>query len=229
MINNINLLDLNNDILNIIGDSVKKDNADRMEELMRKRMTMYYRTNNDLTKILEIDYGIKNNIALDNYIIDFYFKIDVEDAYAEIAALDAAPRFRVISWRARWQSAAVGAGAGCEVEAPGAPPGPGRGSHGCRRLGTGMRAIAVAWGLGLGRACTHPTRTRTGLRPSDSNSTGLAPIRLGLGRACAHPTRTRTGLRPSDSDSNGPAPIRLGWAQVRCRLGTARRPDAVPG
>ena len=32
---NINLLDSNNDILNIIGDYVKKDNADRMEELMK--------------------------------------------------------------------------------------------------------------------------------------------------------------------------------------------------
>ena len=38
---NTNLLDLNNDILNIIGDYVKKDNADRMEELFKKRMTMY--------------------------------------------------------------------------------------------------------------------------------------------------------------------------------------------
>ena len=30
---NTNLLDLNNDILNVIGDNVKKDNADRMENL----------------------------------------------------------------------------------------------------------------------------------------------------------------------------------------------------
>ncbi len=29
---NTNLLDLNNDILNVIGDYVKKDNVDRMEK-----------------------------------------------------------------------------------------------------------------------------------------------------------------------------------------------------
>ncbi len=45
---------------------------------------MYYRTNDVLTKILKIDYGIKDKIALHKYIIDFYFKIDVEDAHAEI-------------------------------------------------------------------------------------------------------------------------------------------------
>ena len=29
---NINLLDLNNDVLNIIGDSVKKDNVNKMKK-----------------------------------------------------------------------------------------------------------------------------------------------------------------------------------------------------
>ncbi len=33
---NKNLLDLNNDILNVIGDYVKKDNADRMEKLIKE-------------------------------------------------------------------------------------------------------------------------------------------------------------------------------------------------
>ena len=33
---NINLLDLNNDILNIIGDYVKKDNIDRIENFEKK-------------------------------------------------------------------------------------------------------------------------------------------------------------------------------------------------
>ena len=84
MINNINLLDLNDDILNIIGDSVKQDNADRMEELWRKRMIMYNNTSDYLTRLLKIDYGIINKKALNNYIIDFYYKIDIEDAYAEI-------------------------------------------------------------------------------------------------------------------------------------------------
>ena len=35
--NNINLLDLNNDVLNIIGDYVKKDNHNRMEKDYYKR------------------------------------------------------------------------------------------------------------------------------------------------------------------------------------------------
>ena len=58
--NNINLLDLDNDVLNIIGDYVKKDNHDRTEELFKKRMIMYNNTYYPLTKILKIDYGIKN-------------------------------------------------------------------------------------------------------------------------------------------------------------------------
>jgi hypothetical protein len=33
---NTNLLDLNNDILTVIGDYVKKDNADRMEKLIKE-------------------------------------------------------------------------------------------------------------------------------------------------------------------------------------------------
>ena len=33
---NTNSQDLNNDVLNIIGDYVKKDNADRMEKLMKE-------------------------------------------------------------------------------------------------------------------------------------------------------------------------------------------------
>jgi hypothetical protein len=33
---NTNLLDLNNDILNVIGDYVKKDNADKMEKLIKE-------------------------------------------------------------------------------------------------------------------------------------------------------------------------------------------------
>ena len=81
---NMNLLDLDDDILNIIGDYVKKDNHDRMEELFKKRMIMHNNTYYTLTKILKIDYGIKNKLALRNYVMDFYFNIDVEDPYAEI-------------------------------------------------------------------------------------------------------------------------------------------------
>ena len=82
--NNINLLDLGDDILNIIGDYVKKDNDDRMEKKFKKRMTMYNYTIHALTRILKIDYGIKNKKALRDYIMDFYYKIDVEDPYADI-------------------------------------------------------------------------------------------------------------------------------------------------
>ena len=81
---NMNLLDLNYDILNIIGDYVKKDNDDRMEELFKKRMIMYNHTYYTLMKILKIDYGIKNKTALNNYVVQFCYKIDVEDPYAEI-------------------------------------------------------------------------------------------------------------------------------------------------
>jgi hypothetical protein len=81
---NINLLDLGDDILNIIGNYVKKDNHDRMEELFKKRMIMSNNIYYPLTKILKIDYGIKNKKALRDYIMDFTFLIDVEDPYAEI-------------------------------------------------------------------------------------------------------------------------------------------------
>jgi hypothetical protein len=36
-----NLLDLDNDILNIIGDYVKKDNHDRLQKICKKYVTLY--------------------------------------------------------------------------------------------------------------------------------------------------------------------------------------------
>ena len=38
---NTNLLDLNNDILNIIGDYVKKDNHDRLHKICKKYRKLY--------------------------------------------------------------------------------------------------------------------------------------------------------------------------------------------
>jgi hypothetical protein len=38
---NTNLLDLNNDILNIIGDYVKKDNLDRVHKICKKYAKLY--------------------------------------------------------------------------------------------------------------------------------------------------------------------------------------------
>jgi hypothetical protein len=49
---NTNLLDLNNDILNIIEDYVKKDNADRMEKLIKENF-----------KQVDILYDILNRIG----------------------------------------------------------------------------------------------------------------------------------------------------------------------
>ena len=49
---NTNLLDLNNDILNIIGGYVKKDNADRMEKLIKESF-----------KQVDILYNILKRIA----------------------------------------------------------------------------------------------------------------------------------------------------------------------
>ncbi len=49
---NTNLLDINNDILNVIGDYVKKDNADRMEKLIKENF-----------KQVDILYDILNRIG----------------------------------------------------------------------------------------------------------------------------------------------------------------------
>ena len=38
---NMNLLDLDNDVLNIIGDYVKKDNRDRMHKICKKYTELY--------------------------------------------------------------------------------------------------------------------------------------------------------------------------------------------
>ncbi len=38
---NTNLLDLNNDILEIIGDYVKKDNDQRMQKICKKYVKLY--------------------------------------------------------------------------------------------------------------------------------------------------------------------------------------------
>jgi hypothetical protein len=51
---NTNLLDLNNDILNVIGDYVKKDNEDRMEKLIKesfKQVDILYNILNELYKL----------------------------------------------------------------------------------------------------------------------------------------------------------------------------------
>ena len=44
---NMNLLDLDNDVLKIIGDYVKKDNIDRMEQAKKEK---YYRRKDEESK-----------------------------------------------------------------------------------------------------------------------------------------------------------------------------------
>ena len=49
---NTNLLDLNNDILNIIGDYVKKDNIDRIEKF--KKVDILYNILNRIVQVKKI-------------------------------------------------------------------------------------------------------------------------------------------------------------------------------
>ena len=78
---NTNLLDLNNDILNIIGDYVKKDNIDRIENL--KKVDILYnilnrigqvKRNKKIMRILIVNYFILLNIK-DFGIIDEYLTL----------------------------------------------------------------------------------------------------------------------------------------------------------
>ena len=78
---NTNLLDLNNDILNIIGDYVKKDNIDRIENF--KKVDILYnilnrigqvKKNKKIMRILIVNYFILLNIK-DFGIIDEYLTL----------------------------------------------------------------------------------------------------------------------------------------------------------
>ena len=51
---NTNLLDLNNDILNIIGGYVKQDNTDRMEKLIKESFKQVYILYNILKRIGQV-------------------------------------------------------------------------------------------------------------------------------------------------------------------------------
>ena len=78
---NTNLLDLNNDILNIIGDYVKKDNIDRIENF--EKVDILYnilnrigqvKRNKKIMRILIVNYFILLNIK-DFGIIDEYLTL----------------------------------------------------------------------------------------------------------------------------------------------------------
>ena len=73
---NTNLLDLNNDILNIIGGYVKQDNADRMEKLIKESF-----------KQVDILYNILNRIGqvkrqkpiMRQLIANYFYLLNIKD------------------------------------------------------------------------------------------------------------------------------------------------------
>ncbi len=80
---NTNLLDLNNDILNIIGDYVKKDNIERMEKAkyfkfvdlelkyLKKDKSMKYPSRPNLRKFIYFTFSliqIKNDEIINEYL-----------------------------------------------------------------------------------------------------------------------------------------------------------------
>ena len=83
---NINLLDLNDDILNIIGDSVKKDNAKR--QIMNEKQIINGKEIRFCPYPYWSLYGIKVGEPYSKYIIKNYlfFKIDYEIKYIKVHA-----------------------------------------------------------------------------------------------------------------------------------------------
>ena len=73
---NTNLLDLNNDILNIIGGYVKQDNADRMEKLIKESF-----------KQVDVLYSILKRIAqvkrqkpiMRTLIANYFYLLNIKD------------------------------------------------------------------------------------------------------------------------------------------------------
>ena len=67
-----NLLDLDNDVLNIIGDYVKKDNHERLQKICQKYVKLYEKldTNKESERTLNL-----NDEEREEYIIKF-FKTD---------------------------------------------------------------------------------------------------------------------------------------------------------
>ena len=82
---NTNLLDLNNDILNIIGDYVKKDNIDRIENF--EKVDILY---NILNRIGQVKKNIKiMRILIVNYFILLNIKdFEIIDEYLTLKKLN---------------------------------------------------------------------------------------------------------------------------------------------
>ncbi len=68
---NTNLLDLNNDILNVIGDYVKKDNADRMEKF--KQVDVLY----DILK--RIGQVKRQKPIMRQLIANYFYLLNIKD------------------------------------------------------------------------------------------------------------------------------------------------------
>ena len=68
---NMNLLDLNNDILNIIGDYVKKDNHEMMEEVKKSSIKLF--------KIIKKSKYNDNKPAMRHFIINYFYVNNIRD------------------------------------------------------------------------------------------------------------------------------------------------------
>ena len=62
-----NLLDFDNDVLNIIGDYVKKDNHDRMEKIYKQCIKLY--------EIIKKSKWNDNKPAMRHLIVNFFMSI----------------------------------------------------------------------------------------------------------------------------------------------------------
>ena len=68
---NMNLLDLDNDVLNIIGGYVKKDNADRLQNIYKQCIKLY--------EIIKKSRWNDNKPAMRHFIINYFYVNNIRD------------------------------------------------------------------------------------------------------------------------------------------------------
>ena len=73
---NTNLLDLNNDILNVIGDYVKNDNADRMEKLIKENFKQVDILYNTLKRVAQVK---KSKPIMRRLIANYFYLLNIKD------------------------------------------------------------------------------------------------------------------------------------------------------
>ncbi len=71
-----NLLDLNNDILNVIGEYVKKENADRMEKLIKENFKQVDILYDILNRIGQVK---RENSVMRRIIANYFYLLNIED------------------------------------------------------------------------------------------------------------------------------------------------------